>query len=80
GAGAGSFGSSVLALIAFDDPLGPNPFASLVDGNFYTASITLSKVLATANASPVPVPGTLPLLLTALLGLGWVGRRHKGRP
>ncbi|WP_409559298.1 PEP-CTERM sorting domain-containing protein [Accumulibacter sp.] len=26
----------------------------------------------------MPVPGTLPLLLTALLGLGWAGRRQQG--
>lgn len=67
GAGAGSFGASVLARIAFADPLGANPFASLVDGSSYAASITLSNIAAVRS---VPVPATLPLLLTALIGLG----------
>lgn len=73
GAGAGNFGSSVLASIYFDDVLGPNPFASLVDGDFYTASITLSNVAD--NVSSVPIPATLPLFLSGLCFLGWIRRR-----
>lgn len=77
GAGAGSFGASVLALIAFDDQLGPDPFASLVDGEFYPASITVSNVRAVDAA--VPEPATLLLVLTALAGSGWIGRRRNDR-
>lgn len=71
GLGSGSFGSSVLALITFDDALGPNPFVSLIDGEFYTASVSISNV---ANISSVPLPAALPLFLSALVGLGWVGK------
>ena len=71
GAGAGSFGSTVLARLAFGDPLGPNPFISLVDGEFYSASITIS------NVSAVPLPAALPLFLSALFGFGWIGKRSR---
>ena len=71
GSGAGSFGSSVLALIAFDDPLGPNPFASLIDGNAYVASVSISSVVS------LPLPATLPLLLAGLLGMGLIERSRK---
>lgn len=46
GSAAGSFGNSVLALVSFNDPLGSNPFNSFVDGDFYTASISISNVVS----------------------------------
>ena len=74
GAGAGDFGTSVLALIAFDDPLGPDPFRAFTDGDLLSASITISRVAA---VTPVPLPAGLPLLLTGALGLGLLRRRAK---
>lgn len=68
GAGAGSFGLSVLALIAFDDSLGSNPFAAFNDGDALTASVSIS------NISAIPLPAGLPLLLSGLIGLGFVAR------
>jgi len=73
GAGTGSFGSSVLASIAFDDALGSNPFVSLIDGEFYTASITLSNVAD--DVASVPLPATLSLFLSGLFFLSWVKKR-----
>jgi len=72
-AGAGSFGSSVLAQIAFFEVLGPDPFAALVDGNFYDALITVSNVV---DISSVPIPGILPLFLLGLVGLGFFKGRY----
>ena len=72
GSAAGDFGSSVLALVTFDNPLGPNPFVSLVDGNSYTASISISRVAAT-----IPLPASLPLMLIGLGALGFMLRRHR---
>ena len=74
GAAAGSFNTSVLMVIAFDDALGPNPFDVLVDGSFYDASVSISNVRET---SQVPVPATLPLILAALVALLWTGRRRE---
>lgn len=76
GAGVGGFGSSVLVQVLFDDALGSNPFASLVDGEFYTGSITVSNVV---DVSPVPLPAALPLFLSGLIGLGWLGKRRSQR-
>lgn len=76
GSGAGSFGTSVLALITFDDPLGANPFASLFDGDSLGASITISDV-ASSTVAPIPVPAGLPLLLTGLGGIVLLRRRNK---
>lgn len=73
GVGAGSFGTSVLALVAFDDPLGADPFASLFDGDSLGGSITVSNVATTV--APIPLPAGLPLLLAGLAGLCWVGRK-----
>ncbi|SFR06274.1 VPLPA-CTERM sorting domain-containing protein [Poseidonocella sedimentorum] len=73
GSGASAFGTSVLALIVFDDPLGANPFAALLDGDELGASITISDVVA-----PIPLPAGLPLLLAGLLGLGLVRRSGAG--
>lgn len=73
GSAAGSFGATVLMLIAFDDPfdeLGPNPFADLVDGLFYDASLTISNVV------PIPLPAGLPLLLTGLVCTALIARRR----
>ena len=72
GPGAGAFGDTVLASINFVDPLGPDPFANLVDGAFYQASITLANVVA------VPEPAALALLLAGLGGLS-VCRAAGGR-
>ena len=73
GNGAGNFGSSVLVQVMFDAPLGTNPFASLVDGNFYSASV---RVLNVVDISTVPEPAVFPLLLSALVGTGWLRRRR----
>lgn len=74
GAAAGSFGASVLALIAFDDPLGPDPFATLSDGDSLSAAISIFSV-----AAAVPLPTGLPLL-ASVLGLGAVfGFARRGR-
>lgn len=73
GSAAGSFGSSVLMVIAFEDPfdeLGTNPFDDLVDGLFYDASITISTVV------PIPLPAGLPLLLTGLVCTALIARRR----
>lgn len=74
GSGAGAFGSSVLALIAFDDPLGANPFAALVDGDSLGASITVSNV---ADVAPIPLPASVLLLLGGLASIGAVGARRR---
>lgn len=60
GSAAADFGPSVLALIIFDEDLGPNPFAGLADGAFYDATVNVSSV------SQVPLPGALWLLITGL--------------
>ena len=74
GAAAGSFNTSVLMVIAFDDALGPNPFDVLVDGNSYTASVSISNV---REVSQVPVPATLPLFASVLMILVGVRRYRK---
>lgn len=74
GSAADDFGSSVLALITFDDPLGVDPFRALADGDALFASISISRVAAIA---PVPLPAGLPLLLTGALGFGLLKRRAK---
>lgn len=74
GSGAGSFGSSVLMVVAFSDSfdeLGSNPFDDFADGFFYDATISVSNVAA------IPLPAGLPLLLTGFLGLGLLARRRK---
>lgn len=60
GPAANSFGSSVLMLIGFADQLGANPFAALLDGNFYEASINIASVVT------VPEPQTVTLSALAL--------------
>ena len=76
GSGVGSFGSSVLAQIAFDDPIGANPFESFVDGEFYSASITISSV-GDDSVAPIPLPAGLPLLLVGMGGMALLRRRSK---
>ncbi len=68
GSVAGSFGSSVLALITFDDSLGPNPFNTFLDGDFYTASVSISNVV-NENTNAVPEPNILALLFISLVGM-----------
>jgi len=63
GSAAGSFGNSVLALVAFDDPLGLNPFNSFIDGEFYPASVDILNVVAE--------PTILSLFVLALLLMGF---------
>ena len=60
GPAANNFGSSVLMLISFADQLGANPFAALLDGNFYEASINIASVVT------VPEPQTVTLSALAL--------------
>ncbi len=75
GSGAGDFGASVLALIAFDDPLGMNPFNGFLDGDSLGASITVLNVVDTSVA-PVPLPAGLPLLLGGI-GILAIARNRK---
>ncbi len=76
GSGTGSFGSSVLALIAFDDPLGVDPFASLFDGNSLGATITISSVASNVTA-PVPLPASPMFLMGGLVALGAIGGKQR---
>ena len=76
GSGVGDFGSSVLALISFDDPLGTNPFASLFDGDSLGASISISSVASTSVA-PIPLPAGFALMFSGLVGLGLFGRKRR---
>ncbi len=64
GSASGSFGNSILALITFDSPLGTNPFNSLTDGDFYTASVSISNVVSTAIFEPN---------ILALFAIGFIG-------
>ena len=75
GNGVGDFGSSVLAIIAFDDPLGMNPFDGFFDGDSLGASITISNVVDTSVA-PVPLPAGFPLLLGGIGILGFARSRR----
>ncbi len=74
GSAAGSFGNSVLALVTFDDPLGPNPFNSFIDGNFYTASVSISDVVATVTS--VSEPAILSIFILALFLMGFTRLRR----
>jgi hypothetical protein len=71
GAASADFGETVLALIAFDDPLGPNPFLAFNDGDLLTAAISISSVVAVSE------PSTLALLAPVLLGIGWFRQRRR---
>ncbi len=75
GSAAGSFGNSVLALVAFDDPLGPNPFNSFIDGDFYTASVSISSVVL--PVASVSEPNILGLLFISLIGMFFYRRKTK---
>ncbi len=63
GSAADSFGNSVLALVIFDDQLGPNPFNGFRDGEFYVASVNILNVVAE--------PTILSVFLLALLLMGF---------
>ncbi|MFV0474501.1 MAG: PEP-CTERM sorting domain-containing protein [Pikeienuella sp.] len=60
GSAAADFGAAALMLIAFDDFLGENPLAALVDGDTNVASISIASV------ATVPAPASLLLLASAL--------------
>lgn len=80
GSMAASFGSSVLALVVFDEPLGANPFAALVDGASRGASITLSRIHTVA---PVPLPASGLMLVGGMASIGALWRtrvRRQARP
>jgi hypothetical protein len=72
GSGAVFFGTSVLALVAFDDPLGSDPFASFFDGDSLGASITVSNV---TDLAPVPLPASALLLVFGLASFRVFGKR-----
>lgn len=74
GAAAASFGSSVLATINFDDPLGDNPFAAFFDGDFYLASIEIASVQSEV-VNPIPLPSSMLFLASGLLGAAALRRR-----
>ena len=75
GSAAGDFGTSVLAVVAFADALGPDPFSSLIDGQSYLASVSISRI---AEDATVPAPSALLLVLSALGFVRWSGRRRLG--
>ncbi len=70
GSAAGSFGSSALMLISFVDQLGTNPFAALVDGTFYDASVKIASVV------PLSEPTILPMFALALFLISLVRLKH----
>jgi len=72
GSSAGNFGSSVLALITFDDPLGTNPFNSLIDGNFYSASVSISNVVSVSEPTVISIF----VLALFLMGIVLLKRRN----
>lgn len=72
GNAAGSFGSTVIATISFDDMPGADPFSAFVDGKIYGASVDISSAVA-----PVPLPAGLPLLIAGIGGLAVVRRKTK---
>ncbi len=72
GSAAGSFGSSVLALITFNDPLGLNPFSSLIDGDFYTASVNISNVISVSE----PTVLSIFILILFLMSIVLLKRRN----
>lgn len=49
-------------------------FDQLVDGDFYSATVTVSAVTAIA---PIPLPAGIVLMLSGLVGLGVASRRRK---
>lgn len=72
GSVASDFGSLALMTIFFDDALGADPFAAFVDGDFYTASISIESV---AVPNVVPLPAGAALLLTGVAGVVGMSRR-----
>ena len=75
GSAASSFGSSVLALITFDDALGLNPFNSFIDGDFYTASVSISNVVEDVGSASEPT--ILSIFILALFLMGFTRLRHR---
>lgn len=76
GSGASSFGSSVLMLISFDEPIGANPFNAFVDFDSLGASISIASV-ADTSVAPIPLPAGLPLLITGIGGIALLRRRRR---
>ena len=86
---AGSYTSTINENFSFAPIVGLGTYTlkifvdqALIDGNGYVAfntdfpgSFTLSN-----SASPVPLPATLPLFASGLVGLGWLGRRRRKQP
>jgi len=70
GSAASNFGSSVLMMISFVDQLGANPFAGLVDGTFYDASVNIASVVSISE------PATLSIFLLTLVLMGWVRSKY----
>nr|WP_281719334.1 hypothetical protein [Nitrosomonas nitrosa] len=76
GSAATDFGSSALLLVHFDESLGLNPFNELIDGMFYTASVSITSVLPQVVTMPVSEPAALPMVAMALLLMGYVRMRQ----
>ena len=65
---AGAFGPTALLSIDFDDALGADPFAGLVDGKSYLAAVTVSAVAKSDGGTP-PGPAPIPLPASGLVML-----------
>lgn len=76
GSHAADFGSTVLVVLDFHDPLGPDPFAALVDNNAYDATVTISAIQSDAA---VPLPNSVLMLGSALGLIGLLRARREKR-
>jgi len=76
--GGGNAGMAIGLTGVFDSILfGTNAFLSTPSANGLTVFVEESNILLEAPVSPVPLPAALPLLLSALGGLGWMRLRRK---